>query len=179
MNGILYAALLIGITALGLTYMLAALRKIPDEHSGVVFRLGRLSYELSPGNRWVIPLLDQVMLVDLRERDFKLPADLIVTDSTGTYAVNGSFTCRVLSPTSAVMAALQAQQPIEQTVGNNLLVIIQEIGVQTARDSKRAPARILAALNEQMSPAWQLKFTKVEFELTPTLTTENTKITEK
>ena len=163
MSGGLYIALLLGVTVLGLMYMLAALRKIPDDHCGVVFRFGKMSREIQPGTRWVIPLIDQVMLVDLREKIFNLPDDLVVSDSTGNYVVSGNFTCKVVAPTSAVMAAMQAQQPIEQIVGNNLVVAIQEMGVQTARESKQAPARALDLLNEQMSRAWQLKFTKIEF----------------
>lgn len=165
MSGVLYLALLIGIAVLGMLFMLTSLRKIPDGSRGVVFRFGRLLRELEPGTRWVIPLLDQVMLVDLNEQTFQLPAGLAVSDSTGKYEVRGSFTCKVIDATPAVIAAMQAQQPIEQTVGDNLVIAIQEMGVQTARESKQAQSRALEILNEQMSRAWQLKFTKVEFRL--------------
>lgn len=164
MSGFLYLALLIGIAMLGMLFMLTSLRKIPDGSRGVVFRFGRLLRELEPGTRWVIPLLDQVMLVDLNEQTFRLPSGLSVSDSTGKYEVQGSFTCKIIEATPAVIAAMQAQQPIEQTVGGNLVMAIQEMGVQTARESKQAQNRVLEILNEQMSRAWQLKFTKIEFE---------------
>jgi len=166
MSGVLYLALLIGIAVLGMLFMLTSLRKIPDPHRGVVFRFGKLLRELEPGTRWVIPLLDQVMLVDLSEQTFQLPSGLVVSDRTGNYQVRGSFTCKIIEATPAVIAAMQAQQPIEQTVGNTLVMAIQEMGVQTARDSKQAQARALDVLNAQMSRAWQLKFTGLEFSLT-------------
>jgi hypothetical protein len=90
---------------------------------------------------------------------------LVVSDNTGTYEVQGSFTCKIIEATPAVIAAMQARQPIEQTVGDNLAMAIQEMGVQTARDSKQAQDRALNVLNETMSRAWQLKFTKVKFSL--------------
>jgi regulator of protease activity HflC (stomatin/prohibitin superfamily) len=167
MSGVLYLALLIGIAVLGMLFMLTSLRKIPDNSRGVVFRFGRLLRELEPGTRWVIPLLDQVMLVDLNEQTFWLPKGLVVADNTGKYEVQGSFICKIVEATPAVIAAMQAQQPIEQTVGDNLVMAIQEMGVQAARDSKQAQGRALDVLNETMSRAWQLKFTKVEFKLKP------------
>ena len=165
MSGAHYIALLLGVTVLGMLFMLTSLRKIPDNSRGVVFRFGRLLRELEPGTRWVIPLLDRGMLVDLNEQTFQLPKGLAVSDSTGNYEVQGSFTCKIVEATPAVIAAMQAQQPIEQTVGDNLVMAIQEMSVQTARDSKQATGRMLDMLNEQMSRAWQLKFTKVEFKL--------------
>jgi regulator of protease activity HflC (stomatin/prohibitin superfamily) len=146
-------------------FMLTSLRKIPDDSRGVVFRFGRLLRELEPGTRWVIPLLDQVMLVNLNEQTFQLPSGLIVSDSAGKCEVQGSFTCKIIEATPAVIAAMQAQQPIERTVGDNLVLAIQEMGVQTARESKQAQGRALDMLNAQMSRAWQLKFTKIEFKL--------------
>ena len=166
MSGLLYLALLIGIAVSGMLFMLTSLRKIPEGSRGVVFRFGRLLRELKPGTRWVIPLLDQVMLVDLNEQTFQLPTGLAVSDSTGIYEVQGSFTCKIVEATPAVIAAMQAQRPIEQTVGDNLVLVIQEMGVQIARQSKQAQSRAIEMLNEQMSRAWQLKFTKLEFSLT-------------
>jgi regulator of protease activity HflC (stomatin/prohibitin superfamily) len=165
MSGVLYLALLIGIAVLGMLFMLTSLRKIPDDSRGVVFRFGRLLRELEPGTRWVIPLLDQVMLVNLNEQTFQLPSGLIVSDSAGKCEVQGSFTCKIIEATPAVIAAMQARQPIERTVGDNLVMAIQEMGVQTARDSKQAQGRALDMLNAQMSRAWQLKFTKIDFTL--------------
>ena len=166
MSGVLYLALLIGIAVLGMLFMLTSLRKIPDDSRGVVFRFGRLLRELEPGTRWVIPLLDQVMLVNLNEQTFQLPPGLIVSDSVGKCEVQGSFTCKIIEATPAVIAAMQARQPIERTVGDNLVMAIQEMGVQTARNSKQAQGRALDMLNAQMSRAWQLKFTELEFSLT-------------
>ena len=164
MSGVLYLALLIGVAVLGMLFMLTSLRKIPDDSRGVVFRFGRLLRELEPGTRWVIPLLYQVMLVNLNEQTFQLPYGLIVSDSAGKCEVHGSFTCKIIEATPAVIAAMQARQPIERTVGDNLVMAIQEMGVQTARDSKQAPARMLDMLNKQMSRAWQLRFTKIGIE---------------
>ncbi len=167
MTGLPYFGLIVLVAAAGLVLMFASLRKIPVEHRGVLFRFGRLVKELPPGNAWVLPFLDQVLLVDLREQTFSLPPDLMLS-ADRQYAVKGRFTCKVVAAIPAVMAARQAQEDIVKVVADKLMAEIKNMGVAAALD-RPAQARqwVLEALNEQMSRAWQLKFTKVEFTLIP------------
>ncbi len=167
MTGLPYFGLIVLVAAAGLFLMFASLRKIPPEHRGVLFRLGRLVKELPPGNAWVLPFVDHVISVDLREQTFDLPPDLVLmTDKR--YAVKGRFTCKVVAAIPAVMAARQAQQDIITVVADKLLAEIKNIGARAALDRPaQAQQGALEALNEQMSRAWQLKFTKVEFTLVP------------
>jgi regulator of protease activity HflC (stomatin/prohibitin superfamily) len=173
MNQITYMAFIIGITLTGLLLMIAAVRKIPDEHRGVLFRFGRLVRELPAGTAWVWPLIDQVMLVDLREQAFPLPANLTYAADSESYFVKGDFTCQVMAPIPAVMAAMQARQDVADAVGKIVLVELNKMGRAFANDQPaQAQERMLAVLNEQMSRAWQLRFTKVEFRLSQLASTD-------
>jgi len=167
MNGVAYFAIVVAVAMTGTIFMFASLRKIPPDHRGVVSRFGRLVRELEPGNRWVIPYIDQVMLVDLREQSFALPPDLSFSDrDVKRYRVTGKFWCKVVAPLPAVMAAQQAQRDFVEVVGEKLLAEIKRIGAATAMGNPaQAQQRALDALNAQMSRAWQLQFTKVEFTL--------------
>lgn len=173
MNQITYIAFIIAVTLTGLLLMISAVRKIPDEHRGVLFRFGRLVRELPAGTAWVWPLIDQVMLVDLREQTFPLPADLTWAVDSENFAVKGEFTCQVMAPIPAVMAAMQARQDVADAVGKTVLAEINKMGRAFATDQPaQAQERMLAALNEQMSRAWQLKFTKVNFRLSRLASTD-------
>jgi len=168
MNQITYIAFIIAITLTGLLLMIAAVRKIPEEHRGVLFRFGRLVRELPAGTAWVWPLIDQVMLVDLRQQTFSLPADLTLGADSQNNVVTGEFTCMVMAPIPAVMAAMQARQDVADAVGKTVLAELDKMGSAFATDQPaQAQERMLSALNEQMSRAWQLRFTKIEFTLTP------------
>lgn len=169
MNGVLYFAVIVAVAMTGTIFMFASLRKIPPDHRGVVSRFGRLVRELEPGNRWVIPYLDQVLLVDLREQSFPLPSDLSFSDrDVKWYTVTGQFWCKVMAPIPAVMAARQAQRDFIEVVGEKLLAEIKRMGAAAATSNPaQAQQRALEALNAQMSRAWQLKFTRIEFILVP------------
>jgi regulator of protease activity HflC (stomatin/prohibitin superfamily) len=166
-TSVIYFALIVAVAMTGLIFMFASLRKIPPDHSGVVLRLGRMVGELEPGNRWVLPYIDQVMLVDLREQTFPLPADLTFS-ADKQYAVKGQFTCKVIAPIPAVMAARQAQRDIIEVVGEKLVAELKRLGAAAVIGGPAyAQQQALETLNEQMSRAWQLKLTKIEFTLDP------------
>ena len=166
MNSYAYLAF-VGLVALtGMLLMVTAIRKIPAGHRGVLFRAGKLVKELPPGTAWVLPLLDSVMLVNLSEQTIPLPPDLSVSTNDKTYKVDGSFTCKIIQPIPAVMAALQARKDLAVVVADHLLAELKRLGVPAALDRpEQAQQWALNALNEQMSRAWQVKFTKVEIRL--------------
>ena len=166
MNPVVYLALVVLVTLMGLLAMLAAIRKIPPGPRGVLFRLGRLVKELPPGTAWVLPLIDSVMLVDLGEQTIALPPDLALASGGRDYRVEGNFTCKIIQPSPAVVAAMQARQDLAVVVGKHLLSELGRMGAAAILDRPAQAQRwAVEALNEQMSPAWQVKFTKVEFRL--------------
>jgi regulator of protease activity HflC (stomatin/prohibitin superfamily) len=159
-------ALVVLVTVAGLLLMLAAMRKVPDGYRGVLFRFGRLVKELPPGMAWVFPLIDQVMLVNLGEQTIDLPPDLEITSGDQRYKVEGSFTCKVVKPIPAVMAAMQAQQDLAIVVGHNLLAELKQMDVTAILNRPdQATKWALEALNSGMSSAWQVKFTNLDFRL--------------
>src|SRR5574337_93393 len=162
MNPFVYLALVVLVTLAGMLLMLAAIRKIPAGYLGVQFRLGRLVKEVPPGTAWVMPLFDSVMLVDLEARTISLPSDLAVSNGGKQYKVEGTFTCRIIEPIPAVMAAMQARQDLAVVVGNHLLDEVKRMGTNSvAERPEQAQQWALDALNDRMSQAWQVKFTRV------------------
>ncbi len=159
-------ALVILVTMTGMLLMLAAMRRIPVGYRGVQFRLGRLVKELPPGLAWVVPLADSVMLVNLGEQTIALPAGLTLSSGHQQYRVEGSFTCRIIEPIPAVMAATQARQDLAVVMGEQILAEIKQLGAAAAFERPaQAQQQVLDALNAKMSAAWQLKFTKMELTL--------------
>jgi hypothetical protein len=82
------------------------------------------------------------------------------------YKVEGTFTCKIVQPIPAVLAAMQAQQDLSEVVGKNLVDELKQMGVSAIQDRPaQAEKWAIDTLNEQMSQAWQVKFTKFDFNL--------------
>lgn len=167
MNPYIYLIFVVLVTLTGMLLMLTSIRVIPAGHRGVLFRLGKLQKELQPGTRWVLPLIDSVMLVNLAEQTIPLPEVLTLTAGDKNYTVDGTFTCKIIEPIPAVMAANQAQKDLAETVGEYLLPELKQIGVPALLDRpEQMQKQVIQALNDRMSRAWQVKFTKLDLKLT-------------
>ncbi len=167
MNPYIYLIFVVLVTLTGMLLMLTSIRVIPAGHRGVLFRLGKLQKELQPGTRWVLPLIDSVMLVNLAEQTIPLPGGLTLTAGDKNYTVEGTFTCKIIEPIPAVMAANQAQKDLAETVSEYLLPELQQIGVPALLDRpEQMQKQAIQALNDRMSRAWQVKFTKLDLKLT-------------
>jgi regulator of protease activity HflC (stomatin/prohibitin superfamily) len=161
-------ALVILVTMTGMLLMLAAIRMVPVGHKGVLFRMGKLQRELKPGTAWVMPFVDQVMLVNLAEQTIPLPSDMTLKAGDKEFKVDGTFTCKIIEPIPAVMAAMQAQKDLADVVGEYVLEELRRFGVLAAVErTEQASAKTIEALNKHMSKPWQVKFTKLELTLEP------------
>src|SRR5207249_570033 len=62
-------------------------RVVPEYRRMIVFRLGRMSGVKGPGLVWVIPFVDRVMSVDLRESFLEIPHQTSITKDNAPISI--------------------------------------------------------------------------------------------
>src|SRR5688500_6908789 len=103
------AGLLLCIGALlfiGLMYLFASVRVIPEYERGVIFRLGRLVGARGPGLFFVWPPLERMIRVDTRVITMDVPAQEVITLDNVTIKVNAVLYFMVVDPNKAVVNVL-------------------------------------------------------------------------
>lgn len=90
----------IGVLAL---LMLAGFRVLAEYERGVIFRLGRFNGVKGAGLKWIIPLVDRMVRVGLREIVMDVPAQEVITRDNVSVKVNAVLYFRVLHPERAVI----------------------------------------------------------------------------
>ncbi|MGI9557951.1 MAG: SPFH domain-containing protein, partial [Solirubrobacterales bacterium] len=79
----------IGAIVLFLLIVLAsAIRVLREYERGVIFRLGRLIAQKGPGLIFLIPVVDQMVRVDLRTVTLNVPPQEVITKDNVTVRVN-------------------------------------------------------------------------------------------
>ncbi|MBC8188247.1 MAG: slipin family protein, partial [Proteobacteria bacterium] len=78
-------------------------RILPEYERGVVFRLGRFAGVRSAGFRWIIPGVDRMVRIGLREIVMDVPAQEVITLDNVSVKVNAVLYFRVLHPEKAVI----------------------------------------------------------------------------
>ena len=93
------ALVVVAVLAVLLLLLLAAAIRILREYErGVIFRLGRLIAQKGPGLIILIPIIDQMVRVDLRTVTLNVPPQEVITKDNVTVRVNAVAYFRVGRP---------------------------------------------------------------------------------
>jgi regulator of protease activity HflC (stomatin/prohibitin superfamily) len=157
------ALAIIAVVALLIVILLAASIRILREYErGVIFRLGRLIAQKGPGLILLIPIVDQMVRVDLRTITLNVPPQEVITKDNVTVRVNAVAYFRVIDPNKAVTEVenfLLATSQIAQTTLRSVLGKAELDSLLAERE--RLNVELQRIIDEQTEP-WGVKVTTVE-----------------
>jgi regulator of protease activity HflC (stomatin/prohibitin superfamily) len=157
------ALAIIAVVALLIVILLAASIRILREYErGVIFRLGRLIAQKGPGLILLIPIVDQMVRVDLRTVTLNVPPQEVITRDNVTVRVNAVAYFRVIDPNRAITDVenyLLATSQIAQTTLRSVLGKAELDSLLAERE--RLNVELQRIIDEQTEP-WGVKVTTVE-----------------
>lgn len=155
-------ATIVLIVALIISILRAAIKIVPEYERGVVFRLGRVQAAKGPGLFVIIPLIDQMIRVDMRTVTMDVPTQEAITRDNVTVKVNAVCYFRVLDPVAAVVNVenyLLATGQIAQTTLRSVLGQSELDELLSQRD--QINQQLQQIIDEQTEP-WGIKVSIVE-----------------
>jgi regulator of protease activity HflC (stomatin/prohibitin superfamily) len=150
------------VAVLLLIVLASAIRILREYERGVVFRLGRLIAQKGPGLILLIPIVDQMVRVDLRTVTLNVPPQEVITRDNVTVRVNAVAYFRVIDPNKAVTEVenfLLATSQIAQTTLRSVLGKAELDGLLAERE--RLNQELQQIIDEQTEP-WGVKVSTVE-----------------
>ena len=157
------ALAVIGVLAVILLILLASSVRILREYErGVIFRLGRLIAQKGPGLILLIPIIDQMVRIDLRTVTLNVPPQEIITKDNVTVRVTAVAYFRVIDPNKAITEVenfLLATSQISQTTLRSVLGKAELDALLAERE--RLNADLQKIIDEQTEP-WGVKVSTVE-----------------
>ncbi|OBS10420.1 slipin family protein [Acidihalobacter prosperus] len=140
----------------------ASIRVVPEYQRGVVFFLGRFQAVKGPGLIFVIPVIQQVVRVDLRVITMDVPSQDVISRDNVTVKVNAVLYFRVVDAEKAIIQVenyYMATSQLAQTTLRSVLGKHELDEMLAERD--RLNSDIQEILDEQTS-SWGIKVTNVE-----------------
>ncbi len=140
----------------------AAIKVVTEYERGVIFRLGRIQGAKGPGLFFIIPIVDRMVIVDLRTITLDVPAQETITRDNVTIKVNAVCYFRVLDPVAAVININNyyvATQQIAQTTLRSVLGQSDLDDILAQRD--KINQTLQRIIDEQTEP-WGVKVSIVE-----------------
>lgn len=157
------ALAVIAILAILILIILAsAIRVLREYERGVIFRLGRLIAQKGPGLILLIPIIDQMVRVDLRTVTLNVPPQEVITKDNVTVRVNAVAYFRVIDPNRAITEVenyLLATSQISQTTLRSVLGKAELDALLAERE--RLNIELQQIIDEQTEP-WGVKVSVVE-----------------
>jgi regulator of protease activity HflC (stomatin/prohibitin superfamily) len=152
----------IALVVIGLALLFSAIKVLKEFERGVMFTLGRFTGIKGPGLIIVVPILQQIVKVDLRVIVLDVPKQDIITRDNVSVKVNAVVYLRVVDPSKAVLqvaSPIEATSQLAQTTLRSVLGQHEMDDLLSQRDKLNADIqRIL----DQATDQWGIKVANVE-----------------
>jgi regulator of protease activity HflC (stomatin/prohibitin superfamily) len=154
--------LLIGIVVAPLLILFASLRVLREYERGVIFTLGRFWKVKGPGLIIVIPVVQQMVRVDLRTRVFDVPEQDVISRDNVSVKVNAVVYFRVLDSQKAIIQVEDFMAATSQLAQTTLRSVLGQHELdEMLAEREKLNTDIQRILDEQ-TDAWGIKVSIVE-----------------
>src|ERR1700690_349738 len=124
---------------------------------GVVFRLGRFSSVKGPGLFFIIPLIDQVKLVDTRIRAMDIPAQQVITRDNVPVKINGVIFFRVEQVQDAIIKIQDYRYAISQYAQTSLRDVVGQMSLDQLLGEREEISKSIETAVERDTSGWGLE----------------------
>jgi len=156
--GYAVAAIVIIVVAL----LLYSFRILREYQRAVVFQLGRFWKTKGPGLVIIVPIVQQMVRVDLRTRVYDVPPQDVITKDNISVKVSAVLYFRVIDPQRAIIQVENFQEATNQLSQTTLRSVLgQHTLDELLAERDKLNANIQQIIDEQ-TDAWGIKVSNVE-----------------
>jgi len=131
---------------------------------GVVFRLGKFESIKGPGLFFIIPLVDQVKLVDIRIRAMDIPAQQMITRDNVPVKINGVIFFKVDQVADALIKVQDYRYAIAQYAQTALRDVIGQMSLDQLLSEREQIAKMIKIAVEKDTVGWGLEVTGINIQ---------------
>jgi regulator of protease activity HflC (stomatin/prohibitin superfamily) len=131
---------------------------------GVVVRLGEYDSIKGPGLFFIIPLVDQVKLVDTRIRAMDIPAQQMITKDNVPVKINGVIFFKVDQVADALIKVQDYRYAISQYAQTALRDVIGQMSLDQLLSEREQIAKMIETAVEKDTVGWGLEVTGINIQ---------------
>ncbi|MDJ0806141.1 MAG: slipin family protein [Gammaproteobacteria bacterium] len=154
----IYAVIIILILA----FLLAAIKILREYERGVVFLLGRFWKVKGPGLIIIIPIIQQMVRVDLRTIVLDVPTQDVISRDNVSVKVNAVVYFRVLDPEKAIIQVEDFMVATSQLAQTTLRSVLGQHELDEMLSERERLNDDIRAILDQQTDAWGIKVSNVE-----------------
>ena len=143
-------------------FLFAGLRVLQEYERGVVFRLGRFAGVKQAGLTWIIPGVDRMVKISLREIVMDVPPQEVITRDNVSVKVNAVLYFRVLHPEKAVISVQNYLYGTSQLAQTTLRSVCGQAELDELLAERETINQKLQEIIDQQTEPWGVKVRAVE-----------------
>jgi regulator of protease activity HflC (stomatin/prohibitin superfamily) len=147
---------------LGLVALAKAARVIRQAEKGLVLRLGKYHSMADPGLKFLIPFLDTMIRVDMRERVINVEPQKVITKDNVTVTVDAVIYYKVTDPVKSQFAVQHFDYACTTLAQTNLRNLIGDRTLDETLVARDMINTNLRNVLDEATNAWGVKVTRVE-----------------
>lgn len=145
-----------------LAVLIAAVRIINEYENGIIFRLGRYAGTRGPGLNLIIPIVDRMVIVDLRTLARDVPPQDVITRDNVSVKVNAVLYFRVIQAERAIIQVEDFLYATSQLAQTTLRSILGQVELDELLSDREKINRHLQEVLDKQTEPWGIKVSNVE-----------------
>ena len=165
---VLAALAFFGVFVLIVLYL--SVRVVQQYEQMVVFRLGKTNEGLvrGPGLRFLIPIIDRPVKVDVREQFIEVPSQTTITKDNAPISVDFLIYWRIVDPLKSIVNVAYFAGALQGVATTTLRAVIGDILLDDVLSRRDQINEVLRTKLDESTETWGGKVTRVEIrEITP------------
>ncbi|XP_024944795.1 band 7 protein AGAP004871 isoform X2 [Cephus cinctus] len=140
-----------------------AFKVVQEYERAVVFRMGRLRGEpQGPGTFFILPCVDNCVLVDLRTVSFDVPPQEILTKDSVTVSVDAVVYYRIKEPLNAVVKIANYSHSTRLLAASTLRTVLGTRSLAEILSERETISHTMQASLDEATDPWGVKVERVE-----------------
>lgn len=168
MPDLLTTVVILLVLLVGVPLFMTTIRVVKEYQRLVIFRLGRVIGPKGPGLVIVLPFIDRVQWVDLREIYLEVPKQTCITKDNAPIDIDFLIYWRVINPVASVVQVGNFAGASQGIATTTLRAVIGDIPLDDVLAKREDINKVLRVKLDEVTERWGVKVTTVEIrEITP------------
>jgi regulator of protease activity HflC (stomatin/prohibitin superfamily) len=156
MTGIAIALAVLGV------FIISAVKVLPEYQRGVVFFLGKFQKVKGPGLVIVLPVIQEMVRVDLRVITMDVPTQDVISRDNVTVRVSAVLYFRVVDPERAIIQVEDYYMATSQLAQTTLRSVLGQHELDEMLTSREKLNTDIQEILDEQTASWGIKVTNVE-----------------
>ncbi len=147
---------------IALVALATSIKIIRQYERGVILRLGKYRATATPGINFLIPFIEDIIKVDMRERVINVPPQDVITQDNVAVVVDAVIYYKIVDPVKAEFEVENFDVAATTLAQTNLRNIIGEKNLDETLTAREHINANLRAVLDEATDNWGVKITRVE-----------------